>query len=746
MKTNVILLILCATFSLTAQDTLSFSDTLLYHALIADGYDANQDGLITTEEVGNLSAIQLAGHDFRSIKDLVQFPALDSIYLSKNKLIDTVSLESFDRLKLISLTNNASLKTLNCHSAEQLVSITLRNNPEFNNFSYSHLPNLIELIVWANPVLEGLSISNLPELQDLILTQNEALANLTINTLPKLNFLQCSFNPAISEIDITRLGSITNIALGYNEGLEFAYLKNGNDKFITLEGNASLKYVCTDSIDIPEVLDQLGSSQNSPVVNSFCSFGTEGHNFILDGQVYHVLENAACDSNGITARFPKLLVEQISTKIDTISIDSVHITEHIDSIYHIGDANGYYQLYLPLGDFRIKTISPFADTIVAISDSLYVAVDESSTAQSANICLWVPSLFQDIAVVIIPLNSARPGDEVTYFIELLNKGTIASKPFELDFQYDSDILTLGSSDPLYDQSISNRVKWSVPGIEINESERIKISFTLNRPTDSIPANVGDILQYTSTINLEDEFLKNNAFTLFQEIVGSYDPNDKTCLEGPTIKLSEIDNYLNYLVRFENTGTAEAIKIIVSDTLDMNTFDLSSFSLVSASHPCQTIFEGNIVHFVFDNINLSHLDDENDGYVTFKIKPKKSLGENARIENKAAIYFDYNYPIITNNYVTIVETTNSIKHMPNQAPSMTIAPNPARRTFTIKSADFSFNEVLVYDINQTLIYHNQLKQATNSTRIDCMACLPNGTYIVEIRDQSSKYAAKKLLTR
>ena len=42
-----------------------------------------------------------------------------------------------------------------------------------------------------------------------------------------------------------------------------------------------------------------------------------------------------------------------------------------------------------------------------------------------------------------------------------------------------------------------------------------------------------------------------------------------------------------------------------------------------------------------------------GFVSFKIKPQASVAANSTIVNKAAIYFDYNLPVITNDANTFV---------------------------------------------------------------------------------------------
>ena len=52
----------------------------------------------------------------------------------------------------------------------------------------------------------------------------------------------------------------------------------------------------------------------------------------------------------------------------------------------------------------------------------------------------------------------------------------------------------------------------------------------------------------------DEIPIDNIFNLTQTVVNSYDPNDKTCLQGKTVSSEVIGEYVHYLIRFENTGS------------------------------------------------------------------------------------------------------------------------------------------------------------------------------------------------
>ena len=157
------------------------------------------------------------------------------------------------------------------------------------------------------------------------------------------------------------------------------------------------------------------------------------------------------------------------------------------------------------------------------------------------------------------------------------------------------------------------------------------------------------------------------------VTGSYDPNDKMGYPlGVTDSQFVLPNkQLEYLIRFQNTGTDTAFNVVIRDTLDS---DLNIYSVqtgVSSHHYEFKMYGQNILEWSFYNILLpdSNVDlSGSNGYVKFSVLQNKNLPDFTEINNSAAIYFDFNPPIITN------ETSHIIKrgvHSPNWSVSDTI---------------------------------------------------------------------------
>lgn len=134
---------------------------------------------------------------------------------------------------------------------------------------------------------------------------------------------------------------------------------------------------------------------------------------------------------------------------------------------------------------------------------------------------------------------------------------------------------------------------------------------------------------------------------------SYDPNDK---QPDPIGFTEEhfirdDNEIEFLIRFQNTGNAPALNVVIKDIVDSN-FDLNTFRLVANSHNVVTTIDPTTreVTFYFLEILLPdsvHDEPNSHGLVSYRILPMDELEHGAVLTNIASIYFDNNLPVVTN---------------------------------------------------------------------------------------------------
>ena len=274
-----------------------------------------------------------------------------------------------------------------------------------------------------------------------------------------------------------------------------------------------------------------------------------------------------------------------------------------------------------------------------------------------------------------------------------------------------------------------------------ESRSIELVLNINSPMESPAVNNGDILNFTATITpvVSDELPSDNQFTFNQTVLGSFDPNDIMCLEGASVPPTEIGEYLHYIVNFENTGTFYAENIVVRLTIDESKYDINSMQLLNTSSPSSTRITNNLVEFVFEGINLAAAAGNppvgGHGNVLFKIKTKTNLEENDTVLQRAGIYFDYNFPILTND----AETTFAALSNGDIEVDQTIAiyPNPTKGNINITSQS-TLKSIELFDVQGRLMETHILDEMNTMIDITNKA---KGIYFLKITSDNGTKVEK-----
>ena len=132
-------------------------------------------------------------------------------------------------------------------------------------------------------------------------------------------------------------------------------------------------------------------------------------------------------------------------------------------------------------------------------------------------------------------------------------------------------------------------------------------------------------------------------------IGSFDPNDKVGLPAGVEGIITPETPIEYLIRFQNTGSDTAFRVEIRDTLPVE-LEISTFEQGAASHPFRLEISGpGILRFIFDPILLPDSTANvalSQGFVKYRITPKRGLPPGTFIRNRAGIYFDFNAPVMT----------------------------------------------------------------------------------------------------
>jgi Leucine-rich repeat (LRR) protein len=575
------------------------------------------DNLLTSLDVSTLSLLINFECSRNKLKTLLVNGAKNIAWIScdDNQLTD---------LDVSSLLN---MHTLHC------------NNNNLKQLDVSNLSNLLELDCSHNQI----SVLKINKNLDNLNCSNNQLLDIDLSSSNKIRNLDCSHNK-LSSIDGNALNSLEALGCS-NNNLQSLFLKNGKYNYwLDFSNNPDINYICIDENEYEKTYFQGLINKYGYInctLNSFCELGPGGNNYIIKGKITYDENTNGCDENDRSASNVKFLIT-----------DGVNYSGNAFS-----NTLGNYITYLKEGTYTLTPILENSKYYKVSPESIKVSFTNQNNQFIQDFCITPNGFYQDLEVTILPTTVARPGFDATYNVIYRNKGNqVQSGKITLDFN--DSVLDYVSSVPENSSKSVNKLVWDYVDLQPFETKLITLILNVNSPMESPSVNIDDRLSFNALITpiTNDEKPVDNSFALRQTVVGSYDPNDKTCLEGDVITPSLIGEYVHYLIRFENTGTYPAENIVVKDMIDLSKFDISTLMPTKASHSYATkISDGNKVEFIFEKINLPFDDANNDGYIAFKIKTLPTLSVGDSFENEANIYFDYNFPILTNKAVSSFKT-------------------------------------------------------------------------------------------
>jgi hypothetical protein len=359
---------------------------------------------------------------------------------------------------------------------------------------------------------------------------------------------------------------------------------------------------------------------------------------------------------------------------------SILLSVDSGSAYLFTDFAGMYEAYLDSGTHTINPIIPYYTFWYSPCNTLPLSVNAPA---SPNV-----STGNDLPVSLLPNvheiksytsgSSPNPGYPTYSTVIVENLGTVTESGL-VEFWYTDSIFDFTSATPTPDSISAGYLSWNYSNLPVLGEQYFNImysvppSVSLGSPFE-FEVSAGDISIDTFPLNNTD---------IYQGIVtGSYDPNDKQVFPkgtGPEGYITPQDSLLEYLVRFQNTGTDTAITVRIEDMIDTD-LDLGTLQIEMASHPYTVQLQGRKLIFTFNNIMLpdsgANLAASN-GFVQYTIEQKPGLPIGTEIKNIAAIYFDFNAPIITNMVTNTIDWATSVTHSNAtiESPILKAYPNP-----------------------------------------------------------------------
>lgn len=255
-------------------------------------------------------------------------------------------------------------------------------------------------------------------------------------------------------------------------------------------------------------------------------------------------------------------------------------------------------------------------------------------------------------------------------------------------------------------------------------------------TDPAFYSAGDsMIQHVYLENNTDAEVSNDSIRIRSVVVGPYDPNDKT--PNPYGNISPDTKKITYTIRFQNTGTAPALNVVVTDTLDPR-LPLRKIKVLAVSHPqfYKLKVVDNTLIFNFTGIELpdSNSDEPNShGFIVYEAEIKPGVAVGDTIYNTANIYFDYEDPIITNKAASPIYLNNVSVGSKLSDKGLKIYPNPNNGVFRIEELKAS-EEIWVYDITGKVI-KNITASGLGDVEID-LSGYSKGVYLIRSENGSS----------
>lgn len=394
------------------------------------------------------------------------------------------------------------------------------------------------------------------------------------------------------------------------------------------------------------------------------------------------------------------------------------------------------------GNYQINTIDTGSFTVSAAPLNYHILLPASRTVNFSGIGR-VDSLndftaiaspgYYDLSVSLIPLNRFRPGFPVDYLLTINNVGT-DSATGTITVVLDPFLIFTSASIPP-DSINGDTLIWFGINYSPQQPQTITISTTVD-VNAFIGSTVFTQASIYPTFTFTDSELSNNVSSWTANVTGSFDPNDKAVSIDKlyTDQLSNLP-YLDYIIRFQNTGNDTAFTVVVRDTISA-LINMSSFSFVNSSHPATIDYQSlnRLLAFTFSNIQLADSnanESMSHGYVHFKVKPNATLVNGDLIENTARIYFDFNQAVITNTAVTQVLLPTRINPMSDF--NFSIYPNPTtdHLKISIDEKYYSFNKTIEVINSLGEIVLSKIEKS-NLKNIDLnVQNLPTGLYFIRV---------------
>jgi hypothetical protein len=416
-------------------------------------------------------------------------------------------------------------------------------------------------------------------------------------------------------------------------------------------------------------------------------------------------------------------------------IPNASVVVHTSGYVAGTDAEGKYTIGVPAGDHTLS-VQPLNYPIHSISpDTMFVSLPEIATVvDQGHFAVSIDEISYDLSVSAIWQTPVRPGFNCRMQFLIQNLGNAVTN-VEVTLQY-AEILTFLSStvEPV---SSAPGLTWILDELGFGEVQFITVHF--NATVDAVLGS--EVVMHLHAMDVLDLDPASNTYVLVDEVVGSYDPNDKKVT--PSVLLPEqglAGHRLEYLIRFQNTGTYLAERVLITDTLSTDLLP-QTLQFLGSSHSCTWFYREGALHVLFEDIMLpdsTSNEPESHGFVLFRIHTRDQLLVGDQIPNIANIYFDFNEPVITDPAVLAVVLPTAIAATIME--EVQLYPVPTNGILNLRHDGFwAGAEVVITSITGAIASRGMITSALDA-QLD-LTGLSSGVYIISISKGGSLWTGR-----
>lgn len=371
----------------------------------------------------------------------------------------------------------------------------------------------------------------------------------------------------------------------------------------------------------------------------------------------------------------------------------VYITGSNGTVHHAyTDAQGHYCVTLPAGTYTVTITSTTFQSCVSAPATLSVAATAIGTSYyNNNFAIYCQPGSCNLAINITPHTTVTAGFPAWYDIQVCNLGSGVSSG-TVNLFYDN-ALTFDYASPAQTShnASTHTVSWALNNLLPGDCEYYWVNFDA---LTNIQLNqfVFTLANVAPSSGCNDVNMNNNVDTIHQAVTSSWDPNNKLAYvtnyeSNPAYQqVSSINanQRIEYVVNFQNTGNSPAVNVVVLDELSAD-IDENSFEFLGGSHACNVTRDGKKLNFKFTNIMLAdstNNEPQSHGFVKFAVNAVNGLPGGHVISDDAAIYFDYNAAVLTNDAAVILLDASGMEEVVVST-TVVIAPNPMSKTAEIR---------------------------------------------------------------